>query len=156
MTPMILRGRGIPSLLVAAALAACGGGDDRTADTAGATAAAPAAQAPGGGAAVDPSSITPQMTALGDSIFHGLAANGTCTTCHGPDAKGTTLAPDLTDAQWLNTDGSYQGITDVVTNGVPTPKQFPAAMPPMGGIQLTPEQIRAVSAYVYSLRPRTG
>jgi mono/diheme cytochrome c family protein len=109
------------------------------------------APAPSTGSAAAPGEITPQMIALGDSIFHGQAAGGMCQTCHGPDAKGTQLAPDLTDKQWLNGDGSYQFIVNTVTKGVPTPKQAPAPMPPMGGAQLTPDQVNAVSAYVYSL-----
>lgn len=92
--------------------------------------------------------------ALGDSIFHGQVAGGTCQTCHGPDAKGTSLAPNLTDSQWLNGDGSYQFIVNTVTNGVPRPKQYPAPMPPMGGASLSPDQVRAVAAYVYSLSRR--
>ena len=90
------------------------------------------------------------MVALGDSIFEGKAAGGICYTCHGPEAKGTQLGPDLTDQQWLNGDGSYQFIVQSVTNGVPTPKQFPGPMPPFGQM-LTPGQVRAVAAYVYSL-----
>src|SRR5687767_869813 len=35
---------------------------------------------------------TPAQLALGDSIFHGRAAGGSCFTCHGMDAKGTALA----------------------------------------------------------------
>lgn len=95
------------------------------------------------------------MVALGEKIFHGQEAGGTCFTCHGPDAKGTQLAPNLTDQQWLNGDGSYQFIVNTVTSGVATPKQHPAAMPPMGGASLTPEQVRAVAAYVYSLSRKT-
>lgn len=161
-------------------LTACSGGGERQAtDTtaapaqapattpaestpAGTTGAAPAgttgtaggAVAPGattGGGAANPSAITPQMIALGDSIFHGQAAGGLCYTCHGPNAKGTQLAPDLTDSQWLNGDGSYQFIENTVTHGVPNPKQHAAPMPPMGGASLSQEQVQAVSAYVYSL-----
>jgi mono/diheme cytochrome c family protein len=61
------------------------------------------------------------------------------------------LGPALTDQEWLNTDGSYEGIMDVVRTGVAEPVQFQAPMPPMGGIQLSDEQIRQVAAYVYSL-----
>ena len=102
-------------------------------------------------------SITPTMIALGDSIFHGRIAGGTCAVCHGQDAKGTAgLAPDLTDAKWLNGDGSYAFIVGVVQKGVASPKESPAPMPPMGGANLTPEQVRAVAAYVYSLsHPKT-
>ncbi len=104
-------------------------------------------------AAAKPSSggPTPQQVALGDSIFHGQVAGGTCTACHGQDAKGTAVAPDLTDTQWLNGDGSYQFIVHTVTTGVPKPKQHPAPMPPNGGATLTDDQVKAVAAYVYSL-----
>jgi mono/diheme cytochrome c family protein len=94
---------------------------------------------------------TPQQIALGDSIFHGQVGGGTCTACHGQDAKGTAVAPDLTDSQWINGDGSYQFIVNTVTTGVPKPKQHPAPMPPKGGAPLTDEQVKAVAAYVYSL-----
>jgi mono/diheme cytochrome c family protein len=110
-----------------------------------------AAPPPAAAPAPSPGNITPRMIALGDSIFHGQAANGLCYTCHGANAKGTQLAPDLTDKTWLNGDGSYQFIVNTVTQGVPKPKQHAAPMPPMGGSQLTQEQIRAVAAYVYSL-----
>jgi mono/diheme cytochrome c family protein len=94
---------------------------------------------------------TPKQVALGDSIFHGLVAGGTCTACHGQDAKGTAVAPDLTDSKWINGDGSYQFIVNTVTNGVPKPKEHPAPMPPMGGATLTDDQVKAVAAYEYSL-----
>ena len=77
--------------------------------------------------------------------------SGTCSACHGQDAKGTAVAPDLTDSQWLNGDGSYQFIVTTVTNGVPKPKEHPAPMPPKGGAQLTDDQVKAVAAFVYSL-----
>jgi mono/diheme cytochrome c family protein len=38
-----------------------------------------------------------------------------------------------------------------VRNGVTQPQQYPAAMPAMGGAQLTEDQIRSVSAYVYAI-----
>jgi mono/diheme cytochrome c family protein len=94
---------------------------------------------------------SPQQIALGDSIFHGQVAGGTCTACHGQDAKGTAVAPNLTDSQWLNGDGSYEFIVNTVTSGVPKPKEHPAPMPPKGGAQLTDDQVKAVAAYVYSL-----
>ena len=112
--------------------------------------AAVAQQPARAGAAVD--SITPAQIALGDSVFHGKAGGGTCAVCHGQDAKGTTgLAPDLTDATWLHGDGSYAFIVSIVQKGVPNPKEAPAPMPPLGGAGLTPDQVRAVAAYVYSL-----
>jgi cbb3-type cytochrome c oxidase subunit III len=89
--------------------------------------------------------------AEGEKIFHGQEAGGTCTACHGQDAKGTAMAPNLTDGEWLNGDGSLAFIEHTVTTGVPKPKSHPAPMPPMGGASLSPDQIKAVAAYVYSL-----
>ena len=107
-------------------------------------------QQPRPGAAKD--SITPALIALGDSVFHGKVGGATCFACHGADAKGTAgLAPALTGPKWLHGDGSYGFIVRVVQQGVPKPKQSPAPMPPMGGANLTPDQVRAVAAYVYAL-----
>ena len=115
-------------------------------------AAAPAAPTPSAsGPAADPSSVTPQAIALGDSVFKGQAGGGTCYVCHGMEAKGGPVGPDLTDGQWLNGDGSLGFIASTVRQGVPQPKQFPAPMPPMGGASLSEEHVNAVAAYVYSL-----
>ena len=95
---------------------------------------------------------TPQMIALGDSIFHGKAAGGTCITCHQANAKGIPgLAPDLTDKTWLHGDGSLAAIIATIEKGVPKPKQAVSPMLPRGGTNLTSIQIRAVAAYVWSL-----
>ncbi len=162
-----------PSLLLFAALVsgACGGGGSldggRTmGDTAG-TGQPPATSAPAT-AGVPPSPSSPggdavgggtaptdaRLISLGDSIFRGQAAGGTCQACHGVGAIGTPAAPNLADSQWLNGDGSYQFIVTTVANGVQAPKQYPGPMPPMGGAPLSPEQVRAVAAYVFSLSPR--
>ncbi len=101
-----------------------------------------------------PPGATPQMIALGDRIFHGQVAAGTCTACHGPSGTGTPLGPDLTKKKWLWSDGSWGGITKTITNGVMQPKQYRSPMPPNGGSQLTPEQTRAVAAYVWALSHR--
>lgn len=81
---------------------------------------------------------------------------GNCTACHGANGGGSPLAPDLTDATWLNVDGSYGAIQRVVAAGVPKPRKYPAPMPPMGGAKLSAAQVCAVAAYVYSLSPRGG
>ena len=152
------------SLMVAAAVglaAACGGdaGDDAELDdtdvveTGAGTQTAPATTgaAPGN----LPPGVTAEMVTQGQQVFAGNP--GTCFTCHGQDARGTQLAPNLTDSEWLNIEmagtpeAMMANIEQVVRNGVPTPKTHPAAMPPMGGAQLSDEQVRAVAAYVYSL-----
>ncbi|HEU4631095.1 MAG TPA: c-type cytochrome [Gemmatimonadaceae bacterium] len=142
---------------VGLAVLACSGGDQSSANDT--TAAAPGGTGATTGAATTPSaatgpfteaSITPQMIALGDSIFKGQAAGGICYTCHGPDGKGTQLAPDLSDDQWINGDGSLDFIVQTIRNGVPQPKQHPGPMPGFGQ-SLSEEQIRAVASYEYSL-----
>jgi mono/diheme cytochrome c family protein len=91
------------------------------------------------------------MVALGDRVYHGEVGGASCTGCHGASAKGTPLGPDLTDAKWLWSDGSYSGIAKTITEGVMQPKEYRSPMPPMGGAQLTPDQVQAVSAYVWAL-----
>ncbi|MDP1891828.1 MAG: c-type cytochrome [Gemmatimonadaceae bacterium] len=128
-------------------VAACGGGAEQAADTA-VPSTTVAAVDP---AALDPATITPQELALGDSLFHGLIGATSCQACHGPDGKGGTVAPDLTDATWIHSDGSYGAIYTQIETGVMQPKQYLGVMPPFGGAPLTPDKHRAVAAYVYRL-----
>lgn len=104
-------------------------------------------------ATADPAQITAAMVARGNDIFHGRAANGICYTCHGMNGIGGPggLGPNLTDDQWLNTDGSYGGLIETIRTGVAQPVEAPAPMPPMGGLALSDEDLRAVAAYEYSL-----
>lgn len=98
---------------------------------------------------------TAALSALGDSIFHGKAANGICFTCHQPNARGLKgVAPDLTDAKWLHGDGTLEAIMATIEKGVPKPKESPVPMPPWGGAKLTPAQLLAVATYVKSLGPQ--
>lgn len=103
-----------------------------------------------------PTGASREMVALGDRIFHGQVASGTCAGCHGADGKGTPLGPNLTAGKWLWSDGSYRGIERTIRNGVPSPKQYRSPMPPMGGAQLSQEQVAAVAAYVWGLGHETG
>ena len=112
-----------------------------------------AAAAPAGGAApakagTAPAGATAADVEAGKTIF---SSTGNCFTCHGPGGTGTAMAPALNDAKWLHIDGGFAGIQGIVKKGVPTPKEHPAAMPAMGGAQLTDQQIKEVAAYVYSL-----
>ena len=92
-----------------------------------------------------------KLIALGDSILHGQAGGGTCYVCHGQDAHGSAVAPNLTDGEWLHNDGTLAGITGTIKSGVPQPKKAPAPMPPMGGASLSDDQVKAVATYVHSL-----
>jgi glucose/arabinose dehydrogenase/cytochrome c5 len=102
-----------------------------------------------------PQGFTKEQVALGNRVFHGEVADGTCGGCHGSDAKGSPIAPDLTSGKWLWSDGSVQGLETTIKNGVPEPKAHPGAMPPMGGVDLSKADLDAVSAYVWALGHRT-
>ena len=116
-------------------------------------ASVPAAQQPAQptstvGANVElPEGVTQDMVAQGEQIFNQQI----CFSCHGMNGVGTVLGPPMTDTTWLNIDGSYESIMQIVREGVAQPKEFAAPMLPMGGIQLSDEQIRQVAAYVYAL-----
>lgn len=88
---------------------------------------------------------------LGEQVFTGQVGGAACAGCHGSDGKGTPLGPDLTSGKWVWSDGSVAGIQKTITSGVPNPKNYRGPMPPMGGGQLSPEQLAAVAAYVHSL-----
>ena len=92
-----------------------------------------------------------QVTA-GEALFNGTQL-GACWACHGKSGKGSANAPKLADAkrEWLDSDGSLEAIKGTITTGVPKPKKFPGAMPPMGGGKYTPEQIDQLANYVYSI-----
>jgi glucose/arabinose dehydrogenase/mono/diheme cytochrome c family protein len=101
-----------------------------------------------------PPGASSDRVALGDRIFHGQTAGGTCTGCHGTDARGTAVGPDLTSGKWLWGDGSVQAIARTITLGVPKPKDHTGAMPPMGGAQLSQADIAAVADYVWAIGHR--
>lgn len=96
-----------------------------------------------------PDGVTAEMVAEGRALF---GAKGNCWACHGRNAAGGPLAPDLTDSEWLHVaDGAYDAIVELITAGVPTPKEHPAPMPPKGGSQVSNDEIRALAAYLYAL-----
>lgn len=98
-----------------------------------------------------PPGATRAMVAEGDRIYHGQVRGATCTACHGQNGEGSPLGPSLTTKKYLWNDGSYAGIMKTIREGVPHPKNYRSPMPPMGGAQLTPKELRAVSAYVWAL-----
>jgi mono/diheme cytochrome c family protein len=61
------------------------------------------------------------------------------------------VGADLRSGTWLWGDGSLAAITETIKNGVLEPKHHPGAMPPMGGVELSDENLKAVAAYVWSL-----
>jgi glucose/arabinose dehydrogenase/mono/diheme cytochrome c family protein len=98
-----------------------------------------------------PPGATREMVALGDRIYHGQVAGAPCEGCHGANGQGTPLGPALDGKEWLWSNGNYAGIKKTIIDGVPQPKNYRSPMPPMGGAQLTPDQVSAVAAYVWSI-----
>ena len=115
------------------------------------TSAAPNPKATQAGPSADCPPVSQELVDGGRTVFSGA---GNCYACHGANAKGTAMAPDLTDATWLNIDGSYASIIWLVRSGVARPRQHPAPMPALGGAALNRRQLCAVAAYVYSLSHR--
>lgn len=107
-----------------------------------------AAPRPARGAGAPPAGATAADVTAGEQIF---SATGNCFTCHGQNGAGTAMAPALNDQQWVNVDGSFAALQQIINSGVAQPKQFPAAMPAKGGAPLTDQQVKQVAAYVYSI-----
>jgi glucose/arabinose dehydrogenase/mono/diheme cytochrome c family protein len=105
----------------------------------------------GAAAIAVPPGATRQMVALGARVYSGQVGAAPCTGCHGDSGQGTPLGPALTGKTWLWSNGSYAGITKTITEGVSQPMEYRSPMPPMGGAQLTPDQVSAVAAYVWSI-----
>jgi mono/diheme cytochrome c family protein len=103
-----------------------------------------------------PSGVTPQMIAMGDSIFNSIG----CRNCHGVGGVGATNGPSLKEGPWLQVRGAYPELVQLITTGVPREAiKDPArtrAMNPRGGpANLTDAQVAAVAAYVWQIsRPK--
>ena len=92
--------------------------------------------------------LSPELIAQGDKIFHGA---GNCYACHGTNAQGS-VGPNLTDAEWIHSKGTYEDIVAQVTKGVPKEESKSGiVMPPKGGSTISDDEVKAVAAYVYSL-----
>ena len=98
-----------------------------------------------------PPGATREQIVLGDKIFHGKEANGTCSGCHGSDARGGPQAPSLVSGHFFMGDGSLKAITATITDGVPKPHDYEVPMPPKGGAPLTDADVAAVAAYVWAI-----
>jgi mono/diheme cytochrome c family protein len=100
-----------------------------------------------------PGQLPPGVTAQQAGAGRGLYRQ-TCVMCHGENGQGTQLGPSLIDPTWTQGTGSLDEIIAVVTAGAPGSEAFSVPMPPRGNGALTDEQIRAVSAYTWSLARR--
>ena len=93
-------------------------------------------------------SYSPEMVAKGDALFHSSA---NCYACHGSKAEGL-IGPNLTDAEWIHSKGSYDDIVAQINKGVPKEEsKSGVVMPPKGGATLSDDDVKAIAAYVHSL-----
>ncbi len=147
------RGSKLTALSLSALLWACGGGDADATNEADTPAPAPAAQETPAQEGVNlagvtlPEGVTAEMVNRGATLYPVQP----CTACHLPNLQGGPLAPNLTDGEWLNTDGGFEGIVTVITEGVAEPRQFPGPMLARGGTSLTDDQIRDIAAYIWAM-----
>jgi cytochrome c oxidase cbb3-type subunit 3 len=99
-----------------------------------------------------PESVTDSSVARGERIFHGPA---NCASCHGEGARGTDIAPALSDTDWIRGSGSYEEIVEQVMHGVPrNESRTDTPMPMRGWTGLDDDEVRAVAAYVWTLSNR--
>jgi mono/diheme cytochrome c family protein len=146
----IMRSRSVNTLAIAAAsifiFTACPA--DEPATDAPAQPDRPAPEQPA--APLDlPEGISQEDFEEGRRLFTG---QGGCQACHGPQAQGTALGPDLTDSEWLNaSEPTMDEVMRVIRAGVAQPVRYPAPMPPMGGARLNDDQIHALAAYILGL-----
>ena len=91
-----------------------------------------------------------ELLEAGEKLF----SEGTCARCHGPGGTQGRFGPDLTDAEWVQSDGSFRGIRETIMWGVRKQDLSDPERPfmlPNGGMQLEWEELKAVVAYVWSL-----
>lgn len=98
---------------------------------------------------VPPGSSADKVVA-GKLVFEGA----TCGGCHGSDATGTPLGPNLAKGRWIWSDGSLAALKQTITDGVPKPKEHRSPMPPMGGSELSPEELDNLAAYIWAVGHR--
>jgi cytochrome c oxidase cbb3-type subunit 3 len=93
---------------------------------------------------VDESTIvynpTPELLSEGKAIF-----TKNCVSCHGPEAQGASIGPNLTDEYWLHK-GGIKDIFKTIKNGVQEKGMIP------WGQQLSNAQIAAAATFIKSLK----
>ncbi|MCB9136623.1 MAG: c-type cytochrome [Anaerolineales bacterium] len=98
----------------------------------------------------------PEPTPIGDATVGKTKFEGTCVSCHGPDAKGLpNLGKDLTTSEFFRTTSDLDLVTFVST-GRPTSDPANTTgvdMPPKGGNPALSEQdIKDIISYIRTLQ----
>ncbi|HKY60453.1 MAG TPA: c-type cytochrome [Gemmatimonadota bacterium] len=100
-----------------------------------------------------PDSVSSERVLAGSELYNG----GSCAACHAVGGRGVgRRAPDLSDVEWLHSEGDFDGIFEAIFWGVPkdrmkavTPRPF--EMHPRGGMTIDREQMKALAAYVWTV-----
>lgn len=107
---------------------------------------------------VVPDSVTPQRVLDGSNLYN----DGSCVVCHSVGGRGIgERAPDLSDIEWLHSEGDFDGIFGTIFWGVSKDEMKavaprPFEMHPRGGMNVDREQMKALAAYVWTVsRPET-
>jgi mono/diheme cytochrome c family protein len=90
-----------------------------------------------------PAGFSRDQVLHGDRVFHGEAANGRCSVCHGIDGKGTPNGNDLTAGMFVWSDGSVKELKRTILHNM-------AVAPGQDG-DLEPADVDAVSAYEWAI-----
>jgi disulfide bond formation protein DsbB len=103
-----------------------------------------------GGGATEPTAAPSGDAANGATLF-----GGTCSSCHGPDAKGIAgLGKDLTTSTWV-AEQSDQQLVDFIKVGRPSSDPLNTTgvdMPPRGGNPaLSDDDLVDIVAYIRSI-----
>lgn len=106
-----------------------------------------------GGVALTVDDVTPERVLAGSATFN----NGSCVICHAVGGHGSGIrGPNLSDIEWLHSEGDPEGIRQTIDSGVPqdrikavTPRPF--GMNPRGNLTLDDEQMAALVSYVWAL-----
>jgi mono/diheme cytochrome c family protein len=66
-----------------------------------------------------------------------------------------SIGPSLTDAEWIHSKGTYEEIVTQINAGVSQEQaKSGIPMPPKGGGAISDDDVKAVAAYIHSLRQK--
>jgi mono/diheme cytochrome c family protein len=96
-----------------------------------------------------PAGVTDSMLTFGREIYLGT---GQCARCHGEQGEGTAEGEPLRAGTWKLGSGDYEWLTSIIRHsGVAARGRDGDPLAMRGPTLLSPDEIRAVAAYVWSI-----